>query len=284
MNQKINESIMRVKLVLFSAVAVFFLSCSVPRDVVYFQDFDAYMKTAGPEVVRSYDPVIKNNDQLMITVSSPVLMMDQTQVAQFNLPVNLYLTPGETTSTQPQSIQTYLVDTDGFINFPVVGKIRLAGLTRSQAIAEVAQKVSAFLSDPIINFQMISYKVTVLGEVLKPGPVEVKDGRVSILDALGAAGDMTIYGDRRNVLLIRDTNGRLEHHKLDLTTSDVFNSPYYYLQQNDVVYVTPNDTRKFDSHFGQADSYRMSVISLVLSTLSVLTSTAVTIIALTKSK
>jgi polysaccharide export outer membrane protein len=274
---------MKIRFLLFAALAVFVLSCrSIPQDVVYFQDIETYMKASHPEALRAYDAVVKNNDQLMITVSSSAPLIDQSQVAQFNLPANTYLSPGEVSTTQPMSLQTYVVDPEGSINFPVTGKIRLAGLTRSQAVDLIAQKVSEHLPDPIINLQIISYKVTVLGEVFKPGPVEVKDGRVSILDALGAVGDMTIFGDRRNVILIRDTNGVIEYHKIDLITSDIFNSPYYYLQQNDVVYVPPNDTRKFDSHFGQADSYRMSVISLVLSTLSVLTSTVVTIVAVTK--
>jgi polysaccharide export outer membrane protein len=272
---------MNINFLFFPAIAVCLFSCrSVPKDVAYFQDFDAYLQTVRPESSAAYDAVIKKNDQLMISVSAPVL--DQAQVAQFNLPVNVYLSPGELTTTQSMALQTYAVDMEGCINFPVVGKIRLAGLTRMQAVDLVAQKVSAYLPDPVINFQMLSYKVTVIGEVTKPGQVNVNDGRISIFEALGAAGDLTIHGDRRNVMLIRETAGGKEYYRFDLTASAIFDSPYYYLQQNDVLYVSPNNTRKLESRLGLVDNYRLSVISTTLGALSILTSTIVTIISLSK--
>jgi polysaccharide export outer membrane protein len=217
-----------------------------------------------------YESTIKSSDQLLITVSSPVL--DQTQVAQFNLPINTFLTPGTTQISQSMAVQTYIVDKEGDIHFPVVGKIRLGGLKRSEAIALIAQKVSEHLPDPIINLQIISFKITVLGEVIKPGPILISDERVSIFDALGAAGDMTIHGDRKNVLLVRDNNGSQELHKLDLTQADILTSPYYYLQQNDVVYVEPNATRKKESKFGVGENYTLSILSISFTAISVLVS------------
>ena len=269
---------MKIKFLFLSALVVFFFSCrSIPKDVAYLQEFDRYMQTVRPEAFSTYDAIIKTNDQLTISVAAVAL--DQTQVAQFNLPANTVLAPGETSIIQSPVLQYYTVDPQGDIHFPVLGKIRLAGLTRSQAVAWIAQKVSGYVSDPIINLQIISYKVTVLGEVLKPGPVEVPDGRVSIFDALGAVGDMTIYGDRRNVLLIRDDKCI---YKFDLTSTDIFNSPYYYLQQNDVVYVEPNDARKVESRVGIADNYRLSIISISLTTLSVVASTIIAIVSLSR--
>ena len=271
---------MKIRFLLFGSFVVFFFSCrSVPKNVAYLQDFDRYIQMVHPDASSAYDAIIKSNDQLTISVASPVL--DQTQVAQFNLPANTVLVPGETFIMQSPVLQTYTVDPQGDIHFPVLGKIRLAGLTRSQAVDLIAQKVSDYLPNPIINLQIISYKITVLGEVFKPGPVEVPDGRVSIFDALGAAGDLTIYGDRRNVLLIRDNKGI---HKFDLTSVDIFNSPYYYLQQNDVIYVEPNDTRKTESKFGIADNYRLSIITISLSTLSVITSTVIAIVSLSRNR
>jgi len=255
---------MKIRFLLFSILTVSFFSCrSIPKDVSYFQDFDSYKQTIHPDTFSVYDAVIKNNDQLMISVAAPVL--DQMQVAQFNLPANTFLSPGETTTIQTSVMQTYTVDPQGNINFPVIGKIRLAGLTRSQAIDLISQKVSGYLlTDPIVNLQIISFKVTVLGEVFKPGQVEVRDGRVSILDALGAVGDLTIYGNRKNVKLIRDNNGIKSYHTFDLTSSDIIHSPYYYLQQNDVVIVDPNNARKKESRAGQADYYRLSIVSTLL--------------------
>ena len=269
---------MKVRFLFFSALVVFFFSCrSVPKDVAYLQDFDRYMQTVHPEVFSTYDAIIKPNDQLTISVASPIL--DQMQVAQFNLPANTVLTPGETSIMQSPVLQTYTVNPQGEIHFPILGKIQLAGLTRSQAVDLIAQKVSAYLPNPIINLQIISYKVTVLGEVFKPGTVEVPDGRVSIFDALGAVGDLTIHGDRRNVLLIRDNKSI---YKFDLTSTDIFNSPYYYLQQNDVIYVEPDDVRKMESQFGVGDNYRLSIVSMSLSTLSVIASTIIAIVSLSR--
>ena len=269
---------MKIRFLFFSALAVCFFSCrSVPKDITYLQDFDSYMQKVHSDSFSVYDAFIKSNDQLMISVAAPVL--DQAQVAEFNLPANTFLAPGEKTVMQSSVLQTYWVDPQGDINFPVIGKIRLAGLTRSQAVDLIAQKVSEYLPNPIINLQIIAYKVTVLGEVFKPGPIDVPDGRVSILDALGAAGDLTIYGNRRNVLLIRDNRSI---HKFDLTSSDIFDSPYFYLQQNDVIYVEPNDSRKIESKIGLADNYRLSIFSISLSALSIIASTVIAIISLSR--
>jgi polysaccharide export outer membrane protein len=275
---------MNIRFLLLPVVAAGLLSCrSIPSDVAYFQDFDSYIASAArADSIAVYDAVIRVNDQLMISVSSPVL--DQTQVAQFNLPVNVFLAPGETMVSSATAIQTYTVDTEGNIVFPVVGKIHLAGLTRSQAVDLIVQRVSPYLPDPLINFQILGYKITILGEVNRPGRISVNDGRLSIFDALGSAGDLTIYGDRRNVILIREIDGAKEYYRFDLTSSRIFDSPYYYLRQNDVIYVTPNDIRKMESRFGQVDNYRMSVISLTLGSLSLITSTVIAVLSITSKK
>ena len=274
---------MKIKFLFFPVLAACFFSCrSIPNDITYLQDFDRYMQIANLDTFPIYDAHIMINDQLTILVTAPVL--DQTQVAQFNLPANTFLTPGETNIAQTQALPTYTVDKQGDINFPLIGKIRLAGLTRLQAVDLITQKVSAYVSDPMINLQITSFRVTVLGEVNRPGLVGARDARMNIFEILGAAGDLTIYGDRRNVLLIRENNGVRDYHKFDLTSSNIFHSPYYYLQQNDILYVMPNNVRKSDSKFGQADNYRMSVISLTLSSLSVIASTVIAIVSLLNPK
>jgi polysaccharide export outer membrane protein len=243
---------------------------TTPKNVAYFQDLDEHQQKLRSEENYSFEPIIKINDRLLITVSAPIV--DQQSVAQFNLPMTTFLSPGETVATPSTSVQTYMVENDGSINFPVIGKIRLDGFTKTQAVEYITMLVSDYIESPVINLQIISFKVTVLGEVFKPGTIEVKNERISILDALGAAGDLTIYGNRENVLLIRDNNGTIEHEKFDLTKADLFSSPYYYLQQNDVVIVEPNETRKLESKYGTADSYRNSLFSISFTAVSIIVS------------
>jgi len=257
-----------------------------PKNIIYFQDLDKYLQNQQmANDSGAYEPIIKKYDELLITVTAPVL--DQESVAQFNLPMTAYLTPGEKGSTdiqQSPAIQTYIVDKNGTINFPVIGRIQLAGLTLSQAIDRISKSVSNYVKGPVINLKIMSFKVTVLGEVLKPGPILVNQEKISILDAIGAAGDLTIFGDRKNVLLIRENNdGTLNYIRFDLTSSDLFKSPYYYLQQNDKVIVEPNRTRQLDSRFGAADGYRLSIVSMVIGVLSIITSTTIAIISLRKN-
>ncbi len=260
---------MKVKLALFIFSATLLFSCrSVPQDIAYFDDLNVTTLHGLSDDYFKYEPTIKNNDQLLISVSSPVL--NQEQVAQFNLPMNTYLAPGETTIIQSAAIQTYTVDKEGYINFPVIGRFKIGDLTRSQAVENLVAEISQYLDDPIVNLQVISFKVTVLGEVLQPGTIKVSDERISIFEALGAAGDMTIYGNRKNVRIIRDNNGQKEAAVLDLTKSDIFTSPYYYLQQNDILYVEPNNTKKSQSTYGATDNYKLQIFSIVFSALAII--------------
>jgi polysaccharide export outer membrane protein len=259
---------MKIRFLLFALSAILLVSCqSVPKNIVYFEDFNDL--TQKEVDFHKYEPTIKSNDQLMISVSSPVL--DQTQVAQFNLPMNSSLAPGGTV-VQSVALQTYTVDKDGYINFPVIGKIQLEGLTRSEAIGLMTGEISKYLETPIVNLQIISFGVTVLGEVARPGRVSVSNERISILDALGSVGDLTIFANRTNIKLVRDNSGVKEFAIIDLTRSDLFSSPYYYLQQNDVLIVEPNDTRKKASKFGAAESYQISMMSLGFTAVSVIVS------------
>jgi len=278
---------MKLKILSILIFPAFLFSCmTVPKNILYFQDLDKYQQN---QLMTSdsiaYEPIIKKYDELLITVTAPIL--DQESVAQFNLPMTAYLTPGETGATSVQQapvVQTYIVDHDGNINYPVIGRISLAGLTISQAIEQIRNSVSNYVKDPVINMKIMSFKVTVLGEVLKPGPIFVNQEKISILDAIGAAGSMTIYGNRKNVLLIRERNdGANEFIRFDLTKSDIFKSPYYYLQQNDKILVEPNRTRQLDSKFGTADGYRLSIVSMVVSAVSIIASTTIAIISLRKT-
>ena len=275
---------MKLKILIILIFPAFLFSCmTVPKSVVYFQDLDKYQQNTRKGIDSiAYEPIIKKFDELLITVSAPIL--DQEAVAQFNLPMTSFLTPGETSVQQSPAIQTYIVDNDGTINYPVIGRITLAGLTKTQAIEQLQKLVSNYIKDPVVNLKIISFQVTVLGEVFKPGTIPVAQEKISILDALGAVGDLTIYGDRKNVLLVRENNdGTFTYHRFDLTSSDLFASPYYYLQQNDKIVVEPNKTRQLESKYGPADGYKLSVYSMVFSALSIIASTTIAIISLSRN-
>jgi polysaccharide export outer membrane protein len=272
---------MKLRFLLFFVFPFFFFSCvtTLPKNITYFQDLEKYIEQGASYNLKNYEPTIRAEDQLTIGVAAPV--PNQEAVAQFNSPANRYLIPGGTMQNQ-QMTQVYTVDVDGTIDFPVIGKIQLAGLTKSEAIKLLKDKVGAHIPDPIIYLQIISFKVTVLGEVSIPGTINVPDEKISILDAIGAAGDLTIYGNRQNVLLIRDNNGKKEFAQFDLTKAEIFASPYYYLQQNDVIVVEPNNARKRESTYSISSSYQLSIINAIVTAISVLASASVAIYSISR--
>jgi len=273
---------MKLKIILVIIPAFLFSCMTPPKNVIYLQNLDKYQQNIRIESDSiAKDPVIKKNDELLITVSAPTL--GQENVAQFNLPPLTYLTAGETRLQTSPNIQTYIVDKNGQIDYPVIGQMTLAGLTKTQAIALLKKSVSNYINNPIINLRIISFKINILGEVRSPGIRYATLEKMSILDAIGQAGDLTPYGNRQNILLIRQNDdGTSDHVRLDLTSSDILTSPYFYLQQNDVVYVEPNKAKQMESKFGVADGYRLSVISMVFGVVSIITSTAIAIISLNR--
>ena len=267
---------MRVKLV--SVVALFVLllgACSVPKDVVYFQGVDALTPEQVSKMNQAYTSKICPDDLLTITVTA----WDPTVVTPFNPPVYAYATQGETTTVSSGQLRTYLVDQEGDINFPVLGKIHVAGLTKQQLSDKMQEMISPYVKDALVNVQIVNYKVTMMGEVSRPGAISLKNDRLSILDAIGQVGDLTINANRKNILVIRDNNGEKEFARLDITEPDIFTSPYYYLQQNDVVYVEPNNAKKRNARYSQAQQYSITVFSSILSAVSVITTV---ILAITK--
>jgi polysaccharide export outer membrane protein len=172
---------------------------------------------------------------------------------------------------QTLSIMGYLVDDEGNINFPSLGKIHLAGLTKNAAVDTLQARISKFvLSTTTVNIRFLNYRITVLGEVNRPGTYTVENERVTILEALGLAGDLTIYGKRNNVLVYRETGGEPRFHRIDLTSSKLFESDYFYLQQNDMIYVQPNKARTGSSVYNQNLSLGMSLLSILVSVISIL--------------
>ncbi|VBB48648.1 conserved exported hypothetical protein [uncultured Paludibacter sp.] len=230
--------------VYFFSVALIFAGCSSQKDLAYFNKVN---KSSADSI----NLLFKANHETKITVGDLVSIVvsgaDPKAVVPFNSPVISYYSPNSENIYSQPILQPYLVDVDGNINFPQLGKIKLLGLKKSEAIDLITEKLEPYLKNPIVTIGFVNYKITVLGEVLRPGQYTVNNERITVLDALGLAGDMTIYGKRNNVLITRENNGKLEFARLDLNSDEVFKSPYYYLQQNDVIYVQPNGAKAIAS-------------------------------------
>ena len=151
-------------------------------------------------------------------------------------------------------------------------------MSRSELANYLQTKISAYAKSPLVTVQILNFKISVLGEVNSPGTRQVNNERISILDAIGMAGDLTIYGERKNILLIRDNNGKKEFHRFDLTATDLLESPYFYLQQNDIVYVEPNKARRGNDKYSQSDHFKVSVVSTIIGVISVFVSLAIALL------
>ncbi|MDT0651629.1 polysaccharide biosynthesis/export family protein [Autumnicola edwardsiae] len=237
-------------------------SCVSRKDVVYFQGLET--AEAKIDTQQKSTLQIKPNDLLTISVSAP----EQEAAMPFNLPVIGVPQGGMEVGLSVngrQQLQTYLVDSEGNIEFPILGTVAVAGYNRQQLASELKGQISEYLQDPIVNVRLVNFQVSVLGEVNRPGTFEVRDEYLSLPKALGLAGDLSIYGRRDNVLVMREENGTKTHAYLDLTSADIINSPYYYLQQNDVVYVEPNAAQRQSASYNRNASVYISIASVLVS-------------------
>lgn len=211
---------------------------------------------------------LEPHDELFISVTS--LVPEAT--AQYNLPLANPAAVGSIHATTQPRQQTYIVDSKGDIRFPVLGNIHVEGMTTEQLADYLVAEISKEAKDPVVKVELINFKVSVLGEVRMPGTITIPGERISILDALGQAQDMTEFGDRSNVLVIREENGKATYHYINLNKSDVVTSPYYFLQQNDVVVVSPNKVRQDNSKYNTNNAYKLQVTSTIVSACSVIAS------------
>ena len=249
----------KVYFVSIISLVVFFAGCASQKDIAYFSGVNSNSADSiNKKFSKIHEARICTGDLLSITVTG----LDPLAVAPFNLPLVSYATPGSDKLNAQPTLQAYLVDINGNINFPVIGTLKLVGLSKSQAIEYINEKLKPYLKNAIVSIQFMNFNITVLGEVLRPGQYSISNERVTILDALGLAGDMTIYGKRNNVLITRETNGKLEFARLNLNNADIFKSPYYYLQQNDVIYVEPNSVKSFTAQTQNFSLYLSSVATL----------------------
>lgn len=250
------------------AIAVAMTSCTSTKrsPLVYFEDIDS--KSEFVVDTKNYSPTIKPDDELYIQVTSQT----PSATRMYNLPMgNLARRDDLLGTTTPQQ-QTYLVNSKGDIDMPTLGVIHVAGLTTQQLKDKLVTEISKEVEDPQVIVQLQNFTVHVAGEVVKPGPQTLTRERYSVLDALSAAGDLTEYAERNNVLLIREEDGKRTAHRLDLNSADLLTSPYFYLRQNDYIYVEPNQIRSDNSKYNQNNAYKLSVISTIVSGASVVAS------------
>lgn len=231
-------------------------SCSSAKHVAYFQNIDNVDLSASQGL---YDAKIMPKDMLSIIVN--------TTNPDAARPFNLYsVAGGNSTATD---MQGYLVDNSGNINFPVIGKVHVSGLTKGQCEDLIREKIMPYMSgteNPVVTVRMSSFRVTVSGEVNSPGVVPVNSEKMSVIEALAQAGDLTIYGKRDNVLLIRENElGQKSQVRINLNDANFINSPYYYVQQNDIIYVQPNGVKAKSSSIGASTTLWLSGVSILTS-------------------
>ena len=247
-------------LVLLAVIVIFSVtSCTSTRNAIYFDNItDTVMKLNLPA---DFEPKIQHNDILSITVSS----LNEAASQMFNIP-NI-AAPGGNTTGGISPTTGYLVDSEGMIKFPMLGEIKAVGLTKK----ELSQKISGELENrkllvqPIVNIRFLNFRVTVLGEVSRPTVVTVANEKISILEAIGLAGDMTVFAQKDKVLLIRENeDGTIITNRLNLNSNDIFTCEYYYLKSNDIIYAEPNKAKLY------AASTTRQNLPLVLSALSII--------------
>lgn len=243
--------------------------CHTPKaPISQFEDITAIAASKDFET-KKFLPEIKPDDELAIQVTSE----DPAATAYYNAPFSNPATRDKISESTAPRQSTYVVDSNGDIIMPVIGKFHVGGLNVEQIADLVRSHVGHNVEDPMVTVTLLNFNVTVGGEVEQPKNIRVSRSRFTVLDALAEAGDITQYGRRDNVLVVReDKDGRKHSQALDLTKSDVFDSPYYYLTPNDYIYVTPNKILQDNSRYNQNNAYKLSVVSTVVSAASVIAS------------
>ncbi len=254
-----------LKIIIACCLVFIIFSCKPSKELVYYQNIDSLGSSKN---VNTYEIKIQPDDLLLIIVSAE----DAESAIPFNLTaVSIPTTVGMGTSFNGQlSLQTYLVDANGSIIFPVLGKLQVAGLSRSELLQLLEGRIAKYIKNPIINIRRMNFKVSIQGEVNAPGIFTINSDRVTLIEAISLARDLTIYGKRDNILIIREVNGVKTYNRVDITKADFINSPFYYLAQNDVVYVEPNKVRINGAAVGTNTSVIISVTSLLITLITLI--------------
>lgn len=249
------------------------VSCNTQNKIAYLQNIEQIATDASRQNAQS---TIQPDDQLLIYVTAK----DMSVTAPFNQSIATDINHSQVSYSQPSSNMSsgqasvsgvsYTVYPEGYIDFPILGKVETKGKTLEQLKNDLAHQLKRYIIDPTVNVRYGNYRVTVLGEVNKPGEYVIPNGKTTLLNILGMAGDLTIYGKRDNVLVVRDNDGVRSQEYVNLTDANFVNSEYYYLKQNDVVYVTPNNTRKNSAIFGPQTGVYISVASIIVTILALI--------------
>ncbi|SFC20897.1 polysaccharide export outer membrane protein [Flagellimonas taeanensis] len=248
---------MKPKLSLAGVVLILLIaSCGSPKKIVYFQDSQNFETIVADN---AFEPKFKVDDVVSIYVAT----LNPEASAPFNLTI------GVAANGQSESLD-YLVDKNGEIDFPVIGKVKILGLSPEEVKSLLRKELSSYLKDPIINVRLRNFTVTILGEVRNPGTYPIIGEQITILEALGLAGDLTIKGKRENIMVIRDFDGVKVYNKIDLTSKEAMKSPAFYLTQNDVVYVEPNKSAVSASSLDNRTTIFISLLSLAITSTLIL--------------
>lgn len=260
------------KILLFAVTTLLLTSCKTKDKVSqlnYMQNVEEIAIEASVDKTLS---TIQKGDQFVILITAKDMTVVKpfnqnyfsAEISQSSIPSSNIPTQGQQSISGP----TYIVDSDGVIDFPVLGKLNTAGKTMVEFKDELREKLKVYVRDPSISMRFINYKITVLGEVNKPGQYSIPDGQSTLLNALGLAGDLTMYGRRDDVLLVRNENGQLTKERVNLMDGNFINSPYYQLKQGDVVYVSSNNTKEKTSRLDPNTPIYISVAGILVTILA----------------
>ena len=258
-------------ILLINLVFVFLNSCTSQKKLDYLQNIE---NVALETSIKNAKSTIQPNDQLVILVTAKdmdvVKPFNQNfssgQILQYSTASNNMPTQNQTSTSGP----TYIVDTQGNIDFPVIGKINTENKTTEELRDVLKKEISKYVVNPQVSVKNTNYKITVLGEVNRPGTYNIPEAQTTVLEVLGLAGDLTIYGNREDILVLRNIDGTMTKERIDLTKADFINSPYFYLKQNDVIIVSPNETKQKSSRLDPNAGIYISVASIVVTILALI--------------
>lgn len=256
------------KILLMAMLALALASCNTSKKIVYFQDIQVNRPEA---ITEARDIIVQPKDQISILVSSK----DPQLAALFNLPRVQYRVGDNNMQNTNGDVSGYTLDTEGYIDFPVLGRLYVAGMTKSEIASYIKKRLmdENLINDPVVTVEFMNLYYSILGEVNSPGKYMITKDQITLLEAISMAGDLTIYGKRDAVFVVREEDGQRVTHWVDLRTQDLFHSPVYYLKQNDVIYVQPNKVRAGQSTINENSVKSVSLwisIASFLSSLGVL--------------
>lgn len=260
-----------IGLIVLSLVFILLSSCAGKKKLDYLQNIENVALQASMKNAKS---TIQPNDQLVILVTAKdmdvVRPFNQNfssgQILQYSTASNNMPTQNQTSTSGP----TYIVDTQGNIEFPVIGKVNTENKTTEELRDILKKEISKYVLNPQVSVKNTNYKITVLGEVNRPGTYNIPEAQTTVLEVLGLAGDLTIYGNRDDILVLRNIDGTMTKERINLTKADFINSPYFYLKQNDVIIVSPNETKQKTSRLDPNTGIYISVASIVVTILALI--------------